>query len=121
MGGVWQNVWGQIHPREIASQTALRELHEETGLRPTKFYQLNTVNTFYLAKDDCTWHCPCFCAVVPGEVAVLLNDEYDAFRWLAHEDYLKQIMWPGERLAAAELCREILDHGPSEPYLHIHL
>jgi hypothetical protein len=30
-------------------------------------------------------------------------------------------MWPGERAALHEVCREILDDGPAKPYLKIPL
>ena len=119
MGGTWQNVYGGIREGETAWQTAIRELHEETGLKPLEFYQLDTVNTFYLAADDSIWNCPGFCAIVPSEAAITLNEEHDAFRWLSREQYAANLIWPGERLACVELYREILDNGPSKPFLRI--
>ena len=119
MGGTWQNIYGGIREGETAWQAAIRELREETGLKPLEFYQLDTVNTFYLAADDSVWHCPGFCAVVASEAAITLNEEHDAFRWLTREQYLTHLLWPGERLACAELYREILDNGPAKPFLRI--
>ena len=60
MGGTWQNIYGGIREGETAWQAAIRELHEETGLKPLEFYQLDTVNTFYLATDDCDLELPGF-------------------------------------------------------------
>lgn len=119
MGGTWQSIYGGIIEGETAWQAAVRELREETGLAPLEFYQLDTINSFYLAADDSIWNCPGFCAVVDGQSLPILNEEHDAFRWLARDDFLKQLMWPGERLACAELCREILDGGIAKPYLRL--
>ena len=56
-----------------------------------------------------------------SEAAISLNEEHDAFRWLPREQYVSHLMWPGERLACEELCREILDNGPAKPFLRIAL
>lgn len=119
MGGHWTTVSGGILEGETAWQAALRELKEETGLVPTEFYQLDSVNTFYMAHDDAIWNCPNFCAVVPMEADVRLNEEHDAYRWLPRVSYIQQILWPGERTACAELCREIIDNGPAKSLLRL--
>jgi dATP pyrophosphohydrolase len=119
MGGTWQTIYGGIREGEKAWQTALRELEEETGLKPLEFYQLDTVNSFYLHSDDCIWHLPGFVALVNAECDVRLNEEHDAFRWLPREQFLSHLIWPGERAACTELCREILDDGPSKPHLRL--
>jgi dihydroneopterin triphosphate diphosphatase len=121
MGGAWSTVRGKIEEGETAWAAALRELHEETGITPTEFYQLDTVDVFYLYGDDTIWHCPGFCAVVQSDVAVTLNPEHDAFRWIGRTDVDRQFLWPGERAQFAELAREILDNGPAKPYLRIAL
>ncbi len=121
MGGTWQTVYGRIEAGETAWEAALRELREETALAARELYQLDTVNTFYLAKDDAIWMCPGFCAIVDADARPELNEEHDALRWLAREQYLGRIVWPGERLAVDELCREILDNGPSKEHLRIRL
>ncbi len=121
MGGTWQTIYGKIEPGETAWKAALRELREETSLTPLEFYQLDSVNTFYLAADDAIWHVPGFCAVVDPCVPVRLNEEHDAFRWLPRDQFPAHVLWPGERAALAELYREILDSGPAKPHLRITL
>ena len=121
LGGAWSTVRGKIESGEKAWQAALRELREEAGITPTDFYQLDTVDIFYLHGDDTLWHCPGFAALVPHDTPVTLNPEHDAFRWTPRTEIDHAFMWPGERAQLAELCREILDHGPAKPYLHIPL
>ncbi|HZN69139.1 MAG TPA: NUDIX domain-containing protein [Tepidisphaeraceae bacterium] len=119
--GAWGAVHGRIERGETAWQAALRELREEAGLAPDEFYQLDTINQFYLAADDTVWHVPAFCAVVPRDVEVTLNDEHDAVRWLPRDRFDKDFLWPGERHQVAELAREIFDGGPAKAYLKIHV
>ena len=121
MGGCWQTVFGKIEGEETAWQAAIRELREETSLVPIEFYQLDTVNTFYLAADDSIWLCPSFCAVVDRHAQLQLNEEHDAARWIKRDEADSAFLWPGERAALVEMCREILDDGPAKQYLRIKL
>jgi dATP pyrophosphohydrolase len=119
LAGAWAVVRGKIESGETAWRAALRELKEETGLEPGEFFQLDTLDSFYLAAADAVYHCPGFCAVVPPDAAVVLNAEHDSHRWVARANIDRDFLWPGERLQLAELCREILDGGPAKPYLRI--
>ena len=121
MGGSWSIVRGRIELKEKAWQAALRELKEEAGLAPEpgEFYQLDTVDTFYLAADDTVWHVPGFCAVVERDAAVTLNAEHDDFRWVPRSQMDAEFLWPGERRQLEELAREIMDFGPARQFLRI--
>jgi len=119
MGGAWSTVRGKVEEGEKAWAAALRELREEAGIAPREFYQVDTVDIFYLHGDDTLWHCPGFCAVVDRDVKVVLNAEHDAFRWTDRARIDADFMWPGERAQLAEVCREILDNGPAKTYLRI--
>lgn len=121
MAGAWAVVRGTREPGETAWAAALRELREETGLSPREFYQLDTVDVFYLAAGDTIWHCPGFCALVDRDAAVTLNEEHDASRWTPRERVTAEVLWPGERNQLAELCPTILDDGPAKPYLRVKL
>jgi dATP pyrophosphohydrolase len=121
LGGAWSTVRGKIEGDETAWAAALRELREEAALVPVEFYQLDTVDIFYLHGDDTLWHCPGFCAVVGRDAEPILNEEHDALRWVARKDIDAEFLWPGERAQLAELCREVLDNGKAKPYLRITL
>src|SRR5262245_34971277 len=119
MGDTWQLVTGGIQEGETAWQAATRELREETSLVPTEFYQVDVVNTFYLASTDTISHSPMFCAIVPADAVVNLNAEHTQARWVPRNRIIAEVMWPGERAALLEVFREILDDGPAKSYLRI--
>jgi dATP pyrophosphohydrolase len=121
LGGAWAVIRGGIEAGETAWQAALRELHEETGLKPIEFYQLDTIDQFYLVDGDTLWNSPGFCAVVSRDAEIVLNQEHDAHRWVTRERIDADFLWPGERSQLAELCREILDDGPAKRFLRIPL
>ncbi len=119
MGGTWQLVTGGIEEGETAWQTALRELKEETGLAPAEFFQLDVVNTFYIASFDTIFQSPMFCAIVPADAHVALNEEHTDYRWTQRESIAAALMWPGEKTAVAELLAEILNDGPAKAFLRL--
>lgn len=121
MQQTWQLVTGKIEDGETAWQAALRELKEETGLWPIEFYQLDTVNTFYIAARDAIFQSPMFCALVTNDAQVKLSDEHTDYRWVQRGQIASELMWPGEKAALVELMAQILDDGPAKPFLRLSL
>lgn len=121
IGATWQAVHGRIEPGESAAQAAVRELREEAGLIPQRLWQLEHVNTFYLGREDAIAMCPGFAAEVAADAAVVLNAEHTAFRWLAAEEALSELMWPGQRTAVREVLDVIVSPGAAEPLLRMEL
>lgn len=121
LGETWHSVHGKVEPGEKAWQAGLRELHEETGLRPLAFWQIEFVNTFYVAKLDRILLCPCFVAEVSTEAEVTLNHEHTQFRWEPTETALQMYHWPGQRRAVQEILDEIVIPSHAEPYLRLPL
>lgn len=97
--GSWETVHGTIEPGETPVQASLRELREETGLAPERFYNLSRIEGFYQHRTDELAIIPAFAAVVAAGAAPRLSDEHDAFVWLAPEEATRRFAWPRERRA----------------------
>lgn len=121
LGGTWQSVHGKIESGETAWQAAARELREETRLTPIGFWQIDYVNTFYVASEDCVLLCPCFAAEVAANAMVQLCEEHAAFEWLLVEAACERLMWPGQRHAVREIVSEIIQPSAAESHLRIAL
>ena len=119
LGNTWQFVRGSIEPNESAPQAALRELREETGLIPTEFYRLGSVESFYIPIEDTLWHSVCFMAIVNRDANVVLNDEHDQFRWTPQSEIAVKSMWSSERPLLDEIFRDLLVDSLAKPHLRI--
>ena len=94
--GVWQGVTGKIQPGETAWQAAIRELGEETGLRPLKMWTVDHVNFYYEAAHDRMNCIPVFGAeLAAGEV--VLSPEHRACRWCQVEEAAQLLLWEQQR------------------------
>ena len=119
LGNTWQLVRGGIDEGESFVAGALRELKEEAGLVPRELYRLGAIESFYTNVDDTLWHSVVFCAMVDRMQMVTLNEEHDAFRWIARQQIDAHSMWASERALLPDLCRDILDDGPAKKHLQI--
>src|SRR5204862_4322449 len=95
--GSWETVHGTIEPGETPVQASLRELREETGLVPEKFYNLSRTEAFYQHKRDELALIPVFAGFVPLAAKVQLSAEHDRAEWLRARDAAGRLAWPGAR------------------------
>ena len=100
--GSWEVVHGSIESGETPAQAALRELREETGLAPERFYNLSRLETFYRHRTDEVAFIPVFAAFV-ADREVRLSAEHDAFAWLPFADAKPRLAWPRERRALEDI------------------
>lgn len=121
LGGTWQAVHGKIETGESAVQAGLRELSEETGLRPLRLWQLEHVSAFFVADLDRILMCPGLAVEVSPADAVTLNHEHAEYRWEPADSARTTFIWPGQREAIAEILDVILAGAPAEPHLRIEL
>ena len=93
---VWQMVTGSIES-ESAYQTALREIKEETGLTPIKFWVVPNINSFYSQEKDVIIMIPVFAVLVDKNQKVIISEEHSEYKWVKEEEAIKLLAWPGQR------------------------
>ena len=95
--GIWQFVTGSIEKGEKASNAALRELAEETGMKPKAFWVVPYINSFYDPGWDSVNLMPVFAAEVEPDKKPVLSAEHEEFEWLPFEKALERLVWPGQK------------------------
>ncbi len=98
--GLWQMVSGKINPREKAYEAALREIKEETGLTPARFWTAPNINSFYYPEKDYICFLPVFAALVEENAEVTISPEHTEFKWVNTEGAKNMLAWPGQRSSA---------------------
>ncbi|HHP7237305.1 NUDIX domain-containing protein [Longibacter sp.] len=101
----WRMVGGSIEPGEAAWKTARRELLEETGCEPHRFWTLPSVNTFYEWQSDRINLTPAFGAELTHP-SIDLNAEHDLYRWFSPTAACRRLEWP-EQQRLARLTAEM--------------
>lgn len=95
----WQAVHGMIEQNETASAAARREMIEETGLQPERFFKLDYVETFYSEITDSIHLVPAFAAFVPSAPAAVISSEHTKFEWCSPDEARERFPFRGQREA----------------------
>ena len=96
--GLWQMVTGAVDGEcEKAFEAALREINEETGLKPVQFWVVPNINEFYWPEKDTIYQIPVFAALVNSNAGVVISDEHTDYKWVNKDEALKLLAWPGQR------------------------
>jgi 8-oxo-dGTP pyrophosphatase MutT (NUDIX family) len=101
--GSWETVHGTIESGETPVQASLRELREETGFTPSRFYNLSRTEGFYQHRSDELVLIPVFVAFVETSAEVRLSAEHDRAEWLSVADAAQRFAWPRERRALDDI------------------
>ena len=101
--GTWETVHGTIEPGETPVQASLRELQEETGFAPLRFYNLSRTEAFYQHASDEVALIPVFAAFVAAGGAPRLSQEHDRAEWLTPAEAARRFAWPRERRALDDI------------------
>lgn len=100
LSGTWQLVHGGIDEGETAVDAAWREIQEETGLTPERFWGLDHVESHYLPHKDAIRLVPCFVAELPHSAEPTLGPEHDQHAWLEIDALIERLIWRSQQEAA---------------------
>jgi dATP pyrophosphohydrolase len=92
--GSWEAVHGHIDPGEKPVAAVLRELQEETGLKPERLYSLSRAEAFYRHSENEVVLIPVFAAFVARNAKVKLSAEHDEHDWLRSQAARVRMSWP---------------------------
>lgn len=119
--GSWEMVHGHIEAGETPADAAQREVREETGVAPTRFYNLSRVELFYQHRVDEVAMVPVFVAFLPEDAEVVLSHEHAASHWCTPADARQRCAWAREARALDDAIRMLGsgDAGPIEDVLRL--
>jgi dATP pyrophosphohydrolase len=113
--GTWQILTGHVQEGETAVDAVIREMHEETGLRPLVVYSMNHVIRFYEHQDDSIYLVPLFICVVPYSARIKLNSkEHQRYKWCNLQEGQRNLYWLQHRRSLTQVQREFIDKTPEE-------
>ncbi len=95
--GQWRMIGGKVNPRETYWKAALRELKEETGVIPDRFWSVPSLNQFYEHKTDKILTIPAFAAQLDASNSIRLNSEHITYDWFSIQKALDIIIWPEQK------------------------
>lgn len=112
----WQGVTGGLEEGEGLIQAATRELHEETGLTPSRLEQIEYSYSFSLQDEWREFYAPStreivehvFIAFVDEKREPTLSREHDKWQWCSVEQALKLLNYPGN-IEALKRCDSFLE------------
>jgi dATP pyrophosphohydrolase len=114
LNGTWQMVSGAVEPGESGWRAALREIEEETGLVPDRFYSADILEQFYRPDIDCVVLVPVFVGFLEAEREVRLSWEHDAFEWIGVEQADHYLLFENQRSAIRNIELRFVQEARNE-------
>lgn len=116
---VWQPVTGKLRRGEAALAGARREVLEETGLTPRRWWALESVTAYFDAAGGVIRLLPLFAAEIGPDARVRLSDEHDDHRFLTARAAGRRYVWDSQVRALEAVHREVLRGGPRARILEV--
>lgn len=110
--GEWCQIAGKIEAGEKAWESALREVHEETGLSCNQLYSADICEQFYEADRDAVSILPVFVGFVGADAQVIINEEHSEFRWVSFDKALTMVTFAGQRNVLKHIEAEFVQREP---------
>ncbi len=105
--GQWRMIGGKVKNDESRWEATIRELKEETGVKPKNYWAVPTLNHFYEPKSDQIHLIPAFAAELESDSPVKLDDEHKSFKWVTIDQIPSYIFWP-EQVRIFKLIHEFV-------------
>ena len=118
---LWQMVTGKIKKDETAYEAALREIREETGLTPEKFWVAPNINSFYDQARDVISNLPVFACRIAADSVVKLSDEHCEYQWTKPEIAKGLLAWPGQKKSVDIITEYFSKEGSILKFIEIML
>ncbi len=118
--GIYHCVHGKIRPGEAAWQAALREMEEETELRPVRLWIADGISAFYEAKEDRMNLVPVFAAEVTSET-VIQGNEHSGYEWLPLQEAVNRVAWQNHKNSLMSIARMMTEDFEEKKWLEISL
>jgi dATP pyrophosphohydrolase len=111
LAGIWQPVTGKIERPESPFEAARREVFEETGLEPRRWWRLEQT-TFYLdARGRDLVALPLLAAEVGPREKVALSREHSQWRFVSAAEAARLFLWDSQRAGLEAVNRQVLRGG----------
>jgi len=95
--GIWQIVTGNQKDGEHAVHAALREVREETGLRPLRMWAVPYIVLSYNVGDDTVHVSPLFAIQVSESDEPKISSEHQDHGWYDSEKSKSLLVWPSQK------------------------
>lgn len=107
---------GRIEPGEKAWQAAVREVREETDLKPITVYTSGNTDIFYNPVDEVMEVVPIFVVRVASQEPVNLDDAHEDHAWLPLPRAIDSVAFPGQRRALESIAHFFMEKAPADFY-----
>ena len=98
---------------------AAREVVEETGIRPRRWWRLETVRVAFDPARDSLRFITRFAAEIDARAAVRISREHTAHRFASAREAAQSVLWESQREGFAEVRRQVLAGGARARALEI--